>query len=229
MSLASSLARIKSNIAGALGYTPLNKAGDTMTGILDLASQSEGQIRIKKQLSNGTKWNYIEFYSDPNNPTTRHSYIGTDSVGNTSINGVIGATPSGLAYLPNGQLQFPNAQNASPDANTLDDYEEGSWNPSTNIGSIYFNNGAYYTKVGRLVTVYCYIGVNNTTGATANGYNITGLPFTAITYSPVVHYYGVNPFSGNCYVESGSTYMIINDPIPAGQYGQMFMATYFTN
>jgi hypothetical protein len=80
-------------------------------------------------------------------------------------------------------IAFPATQSASSDANTLDDYEEGTWTPtfsgSVNItGTPTFSYGRY-TKVGRLVTISCQI---NATITTANllTYPVFTLPITAI-------------------------------------------------
>ena len=40
------------------------------------------------------------------------------------------AQATGLVSLPIGQLAFPATQNPRPNANTLDDYEEGTWTPA---------------------------------------------------------------------------------------------------
>ena len=48
----------------------------------------------------------------------------------------------------NAGLQFPATQAASADANTLDDYEEGSWTPTIG-GSTSESGQAYTTQVGR--------------------------------------------------------------------------------
>ena len=68
------------------------------------------------------------------------------------------------------------------DANTLDDYEEGTWTPAfANAPSATFNaNGqqGYYTKVGRLVTVGFNLSISSLGGG-SGGADITGLPFAA--------------------------------------------------
>lgn len=77
-------------------------------------------------------------------------------------------------------VSFPATQSASSDANTLDDYEEGTFtatlagavNPTTPVTTT-----AYYTKVGRQVFVSIYFSNVNTTGA-SGGMTVTGLPFT---------------------------------------------------
>ena len=62
-------------------------------------------------------------------------------------------------------------------ANTLDDYEEGTWTPaSTSYASLTIHS-AKYTKIGRQVTLQVYI-VGNTPNA--NGVAITGLPFNNV-------------------------------------------------
>ena len=75
-------------------------------------------------------------------------------------------------------IAFPATQVASADANTLDDYEEGTWTPVPNgTGTLTTDSVAgSYTKVGRLVTV-CF-EINFAAGASGNGTNISGLPFS---------------------------------------------------
>ena len=80
-------------------------------------------------------------------------------------------------------ITFPATQSASSDANTLDDYEEGTWTPTvtlnTGTATGYTIGTATYTKTGRVVVVIgSIIGTNGTFGST-NGYaRMTGLPFT---------------------------------------------------
>ena len=94
--------------------------------------------------------------------------IGTISVGN--------ATPS----TSGAGITFPATQSASSDANTLDDYEEGTWTATDTSGaSLSFTNTTQrYTKVGRLVTLQID---NLLFPSTANGNSVAigGLPFTA--------------------------------------------------
>lgn len=89
---------------------------------------------------------------------------------------------SSLINLTSGQIQFPASQNASADANTLDDYEEGTWTPTVS-GTGTAGSGSYsvqvgrYIKVGRLVFVHAYITITAHTG-TGNLIG-GGLPFTS--------------------------------------------------
>jgi hypothetical protein len=92
--------------------------------------------------------------------------------------GVGGATPSGSGS----GISFPATQSASSDANTLDDYEEGTWTPAwVNIGTgTYTTQFGRYTKVGRLVTIECYL-VLATLGSASGTATISGLPFNCST------------------------------------------------
>jgi hypothetical protein len=79
-----------------------------------------------------------------------------DSSGNVGI-GVTPAGTGGCLQLKSG-VTFPATQVASSDANTLDDYEEGTFTPTvTSVGGtgiVYTPVGdtGTYTKIGRLVT-----------------------------------------------------------------------------
>jgi hypothetical protein len=103
----------------------------------------------------------------------------TESVATTI--GVGGATPSASGA----GITFPATQSASSDANTLDDYEEGTWTGAlvsvygsfTSIDS--FVEGTY-TKMGNLVYVQ---GIFLASSASAvdvsiDRGNFNGLPFT---------------------------------------------------
>jgi hypothetical protein len=83
-------------------------------------------------------------------------------------------------YLNEGQYRFPAAQNASSDANTLDDYEEGTWTPTIAAGSGTFTSVSatgFYTKIGNRVNYEVNIVI--TTNGTAASYVQFTLPFTA--------------------------------------------------
>lgn len=116
---------------------------------------------------------------------------GTVSGGGNQINNVIigtstplagtftTLTPTGLLDASGagaGQIKFPASQNASSNANTLDDYEEGTWTPSVGGSATYTQQGGAYTKIGRQVTCWFDMEINAIgTGSTSV---ISGLPFT---------------------------------------------------
>jgi len=100
-----------------------------------------------------------------------------------------------LSSPSSGQVKFPATQNSSSDANTLDDYEEGTFSPTfalTTPGTssfTYASQQGVYTKIGRLVTYSIHVQVSAASVGTGTGnLVIGGLPFTAGT--------GVNFFGG---------------------------------
>ena len=80
-------------------------------------------------------------------------------------------------------ITFVATQVASADANTLDDYEEGTWTPSYNGGLTGITYGTarngLYRKIGSQVTVWFVLMTDGLT-VTSSSLNIAGLPFTAI-------------------------------------------------
>jgi hypothetical protein len=93
-----------------------------------------------------------------------------------------------LSTSTSGQIIFPAAQNASAGANTLDDYEEGTWTPTlitdgTQMSSVTYssNRSGSYTKIGN--TVYI-TGVMQTTALTKGSGSgnalFGGLPFSTL-------------------------------------------------
>lgn len=73
-------------------------------------------------------------------------------------------------------ITFPATQSASSDANTLDDYEEGTWTPNVGGTATYFIQDGRYTKVGKLVNCIFDISVNVI--GTGSATTLSGLPFT---------------------------------------------------
>jgi hypothetical protein len=105
-------------------------------------------------------------------------------------------------------ITFPATQSASSDANTLDDYEEGTWNPtvagSSTAGTVaYTYRYGYYTKIGRLVYVYFDVEVSSFSGG-AGGLSIGSFPFPCAN---IPYFYPIfQPF--NLAAAYASTYTI---------------------
>lgn len=82
-------------------------------------------------------------------------------------------------------IAFPATQSASADANTLDDYEEGTFSPyidslvaGTGRSSIVYTGK--YTKIGRICNFQIFVGLT-TLGSGGSGLTaIKGLPFTSL-------------------------------------------------
>jgi hypothetical protein len=88
---------------------------------------------------------------------------------------------SGTTPSLNG-ITFPATQVASADANTLDDYEEGTWTPvlTSQGGTLtsYVATYGTYVKIGRKVLAECKIDSIVVGTATGGGF-IAGWPFNA--------------------------------------------------
>lgn len=94
-------------------------------------------------------------------------------------------TSGGVLELAQGKIKFPATQSASSDANTLDDYEEGTWTPIAarytggNITAVYgVSNAGKYTKIGRIVILECYLDITSVSSQGSSLSQVTGLPFT---------------------------------------------------
>lgn len=94
--------------------------------------------------------------------------------------GVGGATASASGS----GISFPATQSASSDANTLDDYEEGTWTPTFTASTTapssvtYHTQSGRYTKIGRVVYVEVYIRFTAYSGGSGEA-RIGNLPFTS--------------------------------------------------
>ena len=126
-------------------------------------------------LGNGT----FAWYNAPTG--TAGAAISFTQLMNLNANGALGL--SGASTSANGVgITFPATQSASTDANTLDDYEEGTWTPAYSVasGSIAANSSTSgkYTKIGRVVYIWGYISYQSNSSASGT-VTITGLPFTS--------------------------------------------------
>jgi len=113
-----------------------------------------------------------------NNGTTALTINTSQGVSVLNCLAVGNATPS----TSGAGITFPASQSASSDANTLDDYEEGTWTPSYGGGITAATYGSAragtYIKIGRSVTIHFVIMTDSVTRG-SGGVTITGLPFTS--------------------------------------------------
>ena len=140
--------------------------------------------------------------------------------------GSTSATGTGIA--------FPATQSASTDANTLDDYEEGSWTP--NVFHVSSNNSTWsvkagtYRKIGSVVHCWfqCDSGNSGTAGSTLT---INGLPFTPTTTPANVSFgiWGANnltPNTGNIFNAGGTPVLHYGGNSVTG--GTSYVSGYFS-
>jgi hypothetical protein len=121
------------------------------------------------------------------NNTERVKFPSAGGVQAVTTIGVGNATPASSGA----GITFPATQSASSNANTLDDYEEGTWTPEliggTTAGTPVAGAG-YYTKVGNLVTIfYQFEGVATPSGAAGTLF-VRGMPFTLNSASTIYSY-----------------------------------------
>ena len=98
------------------------------------------------------------------------SVIQNASFGNNSI-----VTANGI--------KFPATKVPSADANTLDDYEEGTWAPTLGGNTTYTKQLGRYTKIGNKVFIECTLLINAINTPAVLG-DILGLPFTSNASEP---------------------------------------------
>lgn len=108
-------------------------------------------------------------------------------------------------------IKFPATQVASADANTLDDYEEGTWTPTDTSGAslTFTNNGSTYTKIGRAVILNFEIVWPST--ANTNSASVS-LPFNSVSGNRA----GLSAFSNlagesNIYIQGSGSFLLYND------------------
>ena len=144
--------------AGAVGTPAITTTGDTNTGIFfpaaDTIAFAEGGAEAMR----------------------------IDSSGNVLVGITSARANAGDVQVSKG-ISFPATQSAQSDANTLDDYEEGTWTPTLtytggNGDLSYAVNDGTYIKIGKMVMFTCHLQFGETT---ASGYidTINGLPFTS--------------------------------------------------
>ena len=126
--------------------------------------------------------------------------LGTDPAGyatdvKTRLNTI---NPSSGLLAANG-LQFPGTQSPSADANTLDDYEEGTFTPTIGSATSYGIQSGLYTKLGNIVNIQIQLLFvhSGTFFGTIGGLPFSGsssIDYTSITwkeyYSTGWHYAG---------------------------------------
>jgi hypothetical protein len=146
----------------------------------------------------------------------------------------------GVLNLPYGQIKFPATQNPSSDANTLDDYEEGTINITTlTDGSATFsqfsgNQTLSYTRIGNRVFVNGNIYNQSISGTWSNPLRIP-LPFTPTSIDGRNRSYGAAALynwgstSDNIYlIEAGSTYATLVSAGNGGPWGTITTSAGFT-
>jgi hypothetical protein len=121
-------------------------------------------------------------------------------------------------------ITFPATQSASTNANTLDDYEEGTWTPTV-FGSTTAGTGTYgyqeglYVKVGQMVMATAFISMNTNSGT--GNIRFGGLPFALSNIGTNRQSAAIGYFN-NCSLTAS------NIPLSQGDNGQIYLHLYQT-
>jgi hypothetical protein len=221
----------------------VDNASGSMSAFLAAASPNGGQAGLRLRAGVGTtyratridfyqtpasttvpRWTLINDYNQDNsndfrlysgvygNPVQTWKADGTTSVYNTLGVGNAAGSTSGAG------ITFPATQSASSNANTLDDYERGTFtatlkgqisDPTTPVTTT-----GYYTKIGNLVYVKVGFESVDTTGGSGGAY-ISGLPFlnvNARAFGSVGSYGGLAwNYQVTSMVSTGANYIDLMD------------------
>jgi hypothetical protein len=151
-------------------------------------SSNRGRIMLK----GATSGNYPEINIDDSMNTSGKNYQlystgGVLKVANQTDSGAVSFVSNAFgiglgdnAAVDGTGIRFPATQSASTNANTLDDYEEGTYTPVFSASGLTYTQGttlAKYVKVGRLVTFTASVQWSGKSGGT--GDLKISLPFAA--------------------------------------------------
>lgn len=108
----------------------------------------------------------------------------TQSSGNLALTGSATDVVLDLSAANAGQIKFPATQNPSSNANTLDDYEEGTFTPTMEFATAgtsswsYSQQDAVYTKIGNFIFEAIGLNATPTIGTGSGTISVRGNPFS---------------------------------------------------
>ena len=148
-------------------------------------------------VSYSAAWTWLDYSSSTQVLAVQKNYV-------LALQG--GATTTGTG------IAFPATQSASTDANTLDDYEEGTWTPTDASGaSLSFSTAnCRYTKIGRMVSIQGTI----TYPVTASGASAQfgGFPFASADQITVSVIYSDASVANFTYLSGNTTNVFLLIP-----------------
>ena len=182
------------------GFLAINNSDPTNSAFVAMATAGGTEARFSSSILGTGTYLPMTFHTG-GSETARFSATAKTLIlsgGDTTANGT--------------GITFPATQSASSNANTLDDYEEGTFTPTLALGfsvapTSYTSQLGRYTKIGRVVYFEIDIDPNGAT-ASATGIQFGGLPFTsaAAPYGGVTLGYQVT-FNTN----TSDTYLVNNN------------------
>jgi hypothetical protein len=173
---------IVSDASGNVGIGTTATPSHGVRGLAIDTTQNASAVQLGNNAGGGSAGGSL-LYGSSANIFSIYTYTG--AVGSETYTERLQINSAGTLVLPQGQIQFPATQNPSSNANTLDDYEEGTFAP-TFIGTVsnptvtYTGQLGQYTKVGNLVTFRIRLTISSATGGSGD-LRIAGMPFTPIS------------------------------------------------
>ena len=170
------------NTADTSGVLALQTAGTTAVTVNASQVVSIGTTNVGGTLNTTTtsgNWGVLIYDGTNNASMLQFRNNAGAAAGDISLSSA-GATSLLISSVAG--VNFPATQVASANANTLDDYEEGTWTPvmsgSTTAGTGTYNGQAgSYVKIGSVVYYTLDLSWTNHTGT--GNMNLSGLPFTS--------------------------------------------------
>jgi len=156
--------------------------GGAENGLGTFRNSSANKATLAALATNTSGSNYgidsVSYATAGNTPALFRGFSGSSSPSQVwQVNG------AGNIDLFGGQITFPATQNASSNANTLDDYEEGTWTPTvTGQGGGALTLTAYpaqYTKIGNIVHVFWEQITWTANSGLSSSVLIGGLPYAS--------------------------------------------------
>ena len=164
------------------------KSNAALFAAINAADSGSGDVRV--QLSKESTANTASVVFSTNySGRAEFGLIGSDTFklkvsadGSAWIDAISIDRTTGCVALPAGQLAFPATQKPSSDANTLDDYEEGTFTPVFTSATpptdvTYATRDGRYTKIGNQVFFYLRINLSSKGSGGSGTMTIEGLPF----------------------------------------------------
>jgi hypothetical protein len=188
-----------------------------------LGAATGTSLALTGTLSGGTSGTAYSFSGSA--PATS---LTLDSSGNLLVGVATANANGGVLQLKSG-ITFPATAVAATDANTLDDYEEGTWTATVVAGGTFSSlTEGRYTKIGRQV----FVMLTPTTTAITGQIEFSGLPFAASgARSALVT--AASPPTGVIYaplfVDSSSIYINVTGTYAGSSVSTYFAAVYQTS
>ena len=155
-----------------IGTTNTSTIGTINKHLVLGSTTNNDEVAMTLNVMEGTNGRRVKFFLDDDD-----GVFGVDSTASTGVAPfVIRSTGNErVRFLSGGGITF-NGDTAA--ANALDDYEEGTWTATSQVGSLTAQVTPTYTKIGDLVTIY--FDLRFFTDATSTDpVKINGLPFAS--------------------------------------------------